>query len=56
MIVVEYWKFLPKSKQPGGGRPDQNTSSEHLSAQTKEVLSNKRSFVSLEVEVIRRNQ
>ena len=38
VIVVEYWKSLPKRKQPGGGKPGQNTSFEHLSARTKEVL------------------
>ena len=38
VIVVEYWKSLPKIKQLGRGRPVQNTSFEHLSAQTKEVL------------------
>ena len=38
MIVVEYWKSLPKSKQPGCSKPGQNTSLEQLSARTKEVL------------------
>ena len=38
MIVVEYWKSLPKSKQPGHSKPGQNTSLEQLSARTKEVL------------------
>ena len=38
VIVVEYWKSLPKSKQPGCGKPGQNTSFEHLNARTKEVL------------------
>ena len=39
VIVFEYWKTLPKSKQPGGGKPGQNASFEHLSARTKEVLA-----------------
>ena len=38
VIVVEYWKSLPKSKQPRRDKPDQNTSFEHLSTRTKEVL------------------
>ena len=38
VIMVEYWKSLPKSKQPGCGKPGQNTSFEHLSVRTKEVL------------------
>ena len=38
VIAVEYWKSLPKSKQRGCGKPGQNTSFEHLSARTKEVL------------------
>ena len=38
VIVVEYWKSLPKSKQPGHGKPGQNTSFEHLRARSKEVL------------------
>ena len=28
--IVEFWKSLPKSKQPGQGKPGQNTSYEHL--------------------------
>ena len=49
VIVVEYWKSLPKSKEPGRGKPGQNTSFEHLCV-------NKRSFGSLEIEVFRRHQ
>ncbi|XP_047128992.1 uncharacterized protein LOC124809196 [Hydra vulgaris] len=32
VLVVDYWKSLPKSKQPGCGKSGQNTSFEHLSS------------------------
>ncbi|XP_065665582.1 uncharacterized protein LOC136087006 [Hydra vulgaris] len=38
VLVVDYWKSLPKSKQPGYGTSGQNTSFEHLSARANEVL------------------
>ena len=38
VIVLEGWMILPKSKQPGNGKPGQNTSYDHLRARTKEVL------------------
>ena len=45
VIVVEYWKSLPKSKQPGRGNPGQTTLK----------CANKISFGSLEIEIFRRN-
>ena len=38
ILVVGYWKSLPKSKKHGYGKSGQNTGFEHLSAQTNEVL------------------
>ncbi|XP_047143255.1 uncharacterized protein LOC124817348 [Hydra vulgaris] len=38
VLVVDYWKSLPKSKQPGCGKSGQNTSFEHLSSRTNEFL------------------
>ena len=35
VIVVEYWKPLSESKQPGRCKRGQNTSVEHLSTWTK---------------------
>ena len=37
-VIFEFWKTLPKSKQPGQGKPGQNTSYEHLCANYKDVL------------------
>ncbi|XP_047133532.1 uncharacterized protein LOC124811633 [Hydra vulgaris] len=38
VLVVDYWKSLPKSKQPGCGKSGQNTSFKHLSSRTNKVL------------------
>ena len=45
VLVVDYWKSLPKSKQPGYGKSGQNASFEHWSARTNEC------FGSFKVEV-----
>ena len=38
MEIVKYWKTLPKSKQPGQGKPGQNTSFEHLAISIDDEL------------------
>ena len=38
VTVVEYWKGLAKSKQPGQGKPGNNTSYDHLCLSHKNIL------------------
>ena len=38
VTVVEYWKGLAKSKQPGQGKPGNNTSYDHLCLSHKDIL------------------
>ena len=38
IVIVDFWKTLSKSKQPGQGKPGQNTSYEHLCKVYKDPL------------------
>ena len=38
VTVVEYWKGLAKSKQPGQGKPGNNTSYDQLCLSHKDIL------------------
>ena len=38
VTVVGYWRGLKKSKQPGQGKPDNNTTYDHLSLSHKGIL------------------
>ena len=38
LLLVEYWKGLARSKQPGQGKPGNNTNYDHLCLSHKDIL------------------
>ena len=42
--VVRYWQSLPKSKQPGWGKPDGNKSYQHLATTIHKMFETNSSF------------